>query len=230
MLGILDSACTRTFHGSEWGDAYRSFLTDAGLAWEELQTDVAVRGIGGRVQCTRAVKWPVGLYGRPGEILSLEIPNSSTPLLLSRQTQKTLGCVLDFAEELVDLRSLGVYKQKPENAPGGHYALDITAFPPGGHPGLRRGEETYRVDDEQIPPVTTSLPHDDPPPHDDPQDYDDSDYEQAYVTALGNAREEIVDSDEFHPAEGDNETAYALTSKKAAKIQKTCNRLAASND
>ena len=52
VLGILDSACTRTCHGSEWGDAYRSFLTDAGLAWEELQADVAVRGIGGRVQCT----------------------------------------------------------------------------------------------------------------------------------------------------------------------------------
>jgi hypothetical protein len=75
--------------------------------------------------------------------------------------------------------------------------LDITAFPPGGHPGLRHGEETYRIDDEQIPPVTTALPHDDPPLHDDSQDYDDSDYEQAYVTALGNARNEIVDSDEF---------------------------------
>ena len=65
VLGILDSACSRNCHGSEWGDAYRSFLTNAGLAWEELQADVAVRGIGGRVQCTRAFKWPVGLYGRP---------------------------------------------------------------------------------------------------------------------------------------------------------------------
>ena len=105
LLGIMDSACSRTCHGSEWGDMYRSFLTDKGLVWEELRADVHVRGIGG--QCTRAYKWPVGLYRRPGEILSLEIPGSSTPLLLSRQTQKTLGAVLDFANQLVDLTSLG---------------------------------------------------------------------------------------------------------------------------
>ena len=89
VLGILDSACSRTCHGSEWGDAYRSFLTNAGLAWEELQTDVAVRGIGGRVQCTRAVKWPVGLYGRPGEILSLEIPNQHAASAQPPDTEDT---------------------------------------------------------------------------------------------------------------------------------------------
>ena len=108
----------------------------------------------------RAIKWPVGLFGRAGEILSLEIPDSSTPLLLSRQTQKTLGAVLDFANEEVDLSSLGAYKQKTEKAQGGHFALDITAFPEGGHPGLRRADDnetTYNLDEihhKEIDPPT----------------------------------------------------------------------------
>ena len=269
LLGIMDSACSRTCHGSEWGDKYRSYLTKKGIRWEELRADVAVRGIGGRVECTRAIKWPVGLFGRAGEILSLEIPDSSTPLLLSRQTQKTLGAVLDFANEEVDLSSLGVYKQKTEKAQGGHFALDITAFPPEGHPGLRRADDnetTYNLDEihhKEIDP-STKLPSDRTPiglatagvaadrvptgegtgsdrtmaspvtgiPPEDlmPDLCDESDIEESYITALGNAREEIVDSDEFHPVDGDDDAAYVLTSKKAAKLLKTCNRLAASDD
>ena len=63
------------------------------------------------------------------------------------------------------------------------------------------------------------------PPEDLEKDFDgmldlcdDSDIEESCITALGDAREEIVDSDEFHPVDGDDDAAYVLTSKKAAKF------------
>eukprot|EP00969_Alexandrium_andersonii_P327625 14477940-Alexandrium_andersonii.AAC.1 len=71
-----------------------------------------MRGVGGSVRCSVAHKWPVGLFGRPGEILSVEVPDSEAPLLLSRATQRSLGCVIDLGCDQVDFRALDVFGAK----------------------------------------------------------------------------------------------------------------------
>ncbi len=78
----------------------------------------------------------VGIFGRPGDITSIEIPDSPMPLLLSRQAQKTLGTVLDFDQPTVSMKTLGVHEQAVLRAHGGHFTIRVTDFPPEGHPGL----------------------------------------------------------------------------------------------
>eukprot|EP00969_Alexandrium_andersonii_P206146 9108161-Alexandrium_andersonii.AAC.1 len=69
-MGILDTACARTMHGAAWGEKFRKYLSDIGLSWETEDVNVSMRGVGGSVRCSVAYKWPVGFFGRPGEILS----------------------------------------------------------------------------------------------------------------------------------------------------------------
>ena len=83
-LGILDSACSRTCHGDAWGNRFRAVLDGLGIEYVVVPVSIVVRGIGGRVHCDKAYRWPCGIFGRPGEIMSIEIPDSPTPLLLSR--------------------------------------------------------------------------------------------------------------------------------------------------
>ena len=78
--GVLDTACARTCHGSEWGDRFRAYLDEKGIAYECVAIDVTIRGVGGRVRCTKMYRWPCGLFGKPGEIASIEIPDSAAPL------------------------------------------------------------------------------------------------------------------------------------------------------
>ena len=135
-LGILDSACSRTCHGDAWGNRFRAWLDGLGIEYAVVPVLIVVCGIGGRAHCDKAYRWPCGIFGRPGEIMSIEIPDSPTPLLLSRQTQKTLGTVLDFDQATVSMKTLGVHGQAVLRAHGGHFAIRITDVPPEGHPGL----------------------------------------------------------------------------------------------
>ena len=68
-LGILDSACTRTCHGDAWGNRFRALLDAMGIEYAVVPLQIVVRGIGGRVECDKAYRWPCGILRRPGEIM-----------------------------------------------------------------------------------------------------------------------------------------------------------------
>ena len=86
-------------------------------------------------------RWPVGLYGKVGDIASIEIPDSAAPLLLSRQTQVTLGAVVDLPNQSVTMRSIDAHDEPLGISPEGHYTVDFTNYPQDGHPGVKTAEE-----------------------------------------------------------------------------------------
>ena len=91
-------------------------MVSAGIEWGVIITNVVIRVVGGRVQCARVFRWPVGLFGGAGEVFSTETPDSATPLVLSRQTQATLGTVLRIDSDTVDVKTIEARGQKIDPA------------------------------------------------------------------------------------------------------------------
>ena len=133
---ILDTACVVTLHGDEWGAEMEKMLWDTyGLAPRTEATQYEITGVGGiPLKATTLKVWPVGLFGHAGEVRSIELPHSGVPLLLSRQAQEYLGVIIDTARRLVDVERLGVRQELLQVTSKGHYAIDLLAFPPEGHP------------------------------------------------------------------------------------------------
>ena len=104
-----------------------------GLDVETHDCNVRYRfgGVGKKVATKRDVL-PVGIGGENGEISSHRIPDSPTKLLLSLQTQTSLGMVLDLPAGTADFQALGLYNVKLRRTSEGGWGVRITDFAPGG--------------------------------------------------------------------------------------------------
>ena len=127
-VAVVDTACMTTLHGKDWGDKFREHLVTYGVAWQEVRIHVFVNGVGGKVLCSKAVRWPVGIYGVAGEIVSLEI-GGSVPSPFSRPAQEKLGFHLHAKQATVDIEALDVYDAKLVRTSKGHFALPLLQFP-----------------------------------------------------------------------------------------------------
>ncbi|CAK0870870.1 unnamed protein product [Prorocentrum cordatum] len=91
MLAIIDTGCTRTMHGESWRAAFERKLA----------------------RSTTAVRFPVSIGGKCGEILSCEVPGDC-PMLLSRDMLTKLGLSTRLSAEgdVADFANIGVYNLK----------------------------------------------------------------------------------------------------------------------
>ena len=100
---ILDTGCNNTCHGSEW---MQRFIKFTGQEPALRPAEGRFRGVGGKVEVAGKRDIPVQMKTLdedyvPGSITSIELAESSTPLLLSSHAQRSLGIMLDMAENTV---------------------------------------------------------------------------------------------------------------------------------
>ena len=124
---ILDTGCNNTCHGSRWMEKFVNYM---GMQPELQSAEGRFRGVGGKVEVAGKRTIPVCMKTLdeefvPGNITSIELENSDTPLLLSSAAQKALGFVLDMSEytaysktldkelEIINLNGLPAIKLHP---------------------------------------------------------------------------------------------------------------------
>ena len=110
LVCVLDTGCNVTCHGDRW---LRRYVELTRQEMPELEQDHGggFRGIGGRVQSlgVRELSLCLELAGgglAHGELRSVELGDSDTPLLLSLETQRRLGLVLDLNREVAHSQAL----------------------------------------------------------------------------------------------------------------------------
>eukprot|EP00971_Amphidinium_carterae_P084355 1669615-Amphidinium_carterae.1 len=134
---VLDTACTCTLHGVEWGNRFRAALAELGLSPKEEQVSFRVRGINGAPTiATRRIVWPVGIGGQAGQISSL--------------AQAELGTVLDVEANVADFNRLGLQGVTLTRTGIGHIGLPLLDFPEGGHPWQSGAEERLTFEGEEV--------------------------------------------------------------------------------
>ena len=143
--------CTSTMHGDEWLERFRKILNKYGL--DVVTHDCSVRyrfGGGEKKRATKCDVLPVGIGGANGEISSNRIPDSPTKMLLSLQTQISLGMVLDLAAGKADFKALGLYNVKLRKTSEGGWGVQITDFAPEGLVQIPPEEQETVVSDEVV--------------------------------------------------------------------------------
>ncbi|CAK0901419.1 unnamed protein product, partial [Prorocentrum cordatum] len=130
MLAIIDAGCTRTMHGESWRAVFERKLARRGLQVVGTPTSRTFRGVGGRTSSTTAVRCPVGIGGKCGEILSCEVPGDC-PMLLSRDMLTKLGLSMRLSTEgdVADFVNIGVYNLKLHHTKVGHPAVNLLDLP-----------------------------------------------------------------------------------------------------
>ncbi|CAK0863333.1 unnamed protein product, partial [Prorocentrum cordatum] len=130
MLAIIDTGCTRTMQGESWRAAFERKLARRGLQVVKTPTSRTFRGIGSRTRSTTAVRFPVGIGGKCGEILSCEVPGDC-PMLLSRDMLTKLGLSMRLSTEgdVADFVNIGVYNLKLHHTKVGHPAVNLLDLP-----------------------------------------------------------------------------------------------------
>ena len=150
---ILDTGCNNTCHGSRWME---KFMRYTGMQLELMPAEGRFRGVGGKVEVSGKRYIPVCMKTLddelvPGNITSIELDNSDTPLLLSSNAQKSLGFVLDMSEHTAYSKTLD--KELEIVNLNGLPALRL-------HPGDENNEgiamvlaEDYVSDENEVPEI-----------------------------------------------------------------------------
>ena len=102
--GILDSGCTKTVSGETWMEEYLPTLSieDKKLVIERKSDSIYRFGDGIEVKADRNMIIPVTI-GKKKYRLAVDIVKNAIPLLISRNTMKSLGMRLDFS---IDFNSI----------------------------------------------------------------------------------------------------------------------------
>ncbi|CAK0814360.1 unnamed protein product, partial [Prorocentrum cordatum] len=131
MLAIIDTGCTRTMHGESRRAAFERKLARRGLQVVKTPTSRTFRGVGGRARSTTAVRFPAGIGGKCGEILSCEVPGDCPMMLLSRDMLTKLGLSMRLSTEgdVADFANIGVYNLKLHHTKVGHPAVNLLDLP-----------------------------------------------------------------------------------------------------
>ena len=122
--GIIDSGCSRTLIGQQTlGDFMRMYQErKMSVPESRPQQNLFRFGNGQEELSERVVSMPVVIHGQSGRIEAAVIKGNA-PLLLSRNTLKSLGARLDFAAETVELQG-GPPRALQTNL-AGQFVLDV---------------------------------------------------------------------------------------------------------
>ena len=108
-LCLLDSACTACMHSRRWRQAYERTLP-AGLSCQKTDQTKVFHFANGASTEDRVAVWeiPIFLGGRRGQVYSAELPEGSTPLLLSIPAMTALDMTLQMKQRKVLVQSLNI--------------------------------------------------------------------------------------------------------------------------
>ena len=123
---VLDCGCTKTVAGEFWISEYLSTLSkeDEKLVFEEPSTSLFRFGDGGECKGLRKIYVPVVL-GKKKSLLPVEVVKADIPLLLSKETMKSLKMKVDFEE---DKAIINEHTIKLSCTSTGHYCLPLNYF------------------------------------------------------------------------------------------------------
>ncbi len=129
---ILDSGCRRTVAGTRWHEETQAWMRERGL--QPVRNECRERfrfGDGRVVPAVCSWTYPCGVYGTNGMLNVAEV-RTDCPPLLSLQSMKEMGVVLDFANAQVTVQG---HTKPMETMPSGRpivrideYADDATPF------------------------------------------------------------------------------------------------------
>ena len=120
----LDSCCTGVVCGSEW---LQNFLASMDpVSRKKVDGPMATNSVfkfgnKGKLYSTAKYKLPIQIAGRNMEITT-EVINSDIPMLLSKESMKSMGMVLNFIN---DTAQVGNRKINLSETSSGHYILPI---------------------------------------------------------------------------------------------------------
>ena len=122
--GIIDSGCSRTLIGQQTLGDFMRLYQERKMTMPESrpQQNLFRFGNGQEELSEKVVSMPVMIHGQPGRI-EAAIIKGSAPLLLSRNTLKSLGAKLDFAAETVELQ--GGPPQQLQTNTAGQFILNV---------------------------------------------------------------------------------------------------------
>ena len=123
---ILDSGCSRTVCGSEWYECFRDTLSEKQKnKLVPRQSDSLFRfGNGAELHSQFKVNIPCKLAGKQVEILT-DVIDSPIPLLLSKRSMKKADCLLNFADDTVNMFGRAI---KLHCTSSGHYFVKLTGL------------------------------------------------------------------------------------------------------
>eukprot|EP00435_Cladocopium_sp_Y103_P016924 s2219_g4.t1 len=127
-FGIIDSGCGKTLIGQSTLNSLFRMLAEADQPIPSLRPEQHVFRFGNQHEevskCT--VTLPIGINGKLG-MVDASVIKGTAPLLLSRNTMKSLGAILDFQKETLSLAG-----GKPQSLvvnEAGQYVISIMDFP-----------------------------------------------------------------------------------------------------
>ena len=123
---ILDSGCSTTVCGEKWLSLFVETLSEEDRLKIDIDTSAQTFtfGDGKTVVSKRKVTLPCWMGGVEGQVTT-DVVDSNIPLLLSRQSMKSAGMILDFKNDKV---TVGRNKRdiKLKVTKSGHYALPLS--------------------------------------------------------------------------------------------------------
>eukprot|EP00435_Cladocopium_sp_Y103_P064168 s612_g25.t2 len=123
-FGIVDSGCSRTLIGQETLNSFMRLYHEKCMPepTDRKECNLFRFGNGHEEVSERVVSMPVSINGQKGRIDAAVIKGSA-PLLLSRNTMKSLNAVLDFSSETMSLGGGPPRKLQVNSA--GQYVIDV---------------------------------------------------------------------------------------------------------
>ncbi|CAE7892515.1 KCNF1, partial [Symbiodinium sp. KB8] len=136
-LALVDTACTSCLHSRAWREAYQQTLP-IGLECKATTNQKTFHFANGQSSDGRLQVWsiPVFLGGVRGEIHSAEMPEGTTPMLLSIPAMDALDMILFVKKRQAKIESLGLRVPLLQTRTK-HLAIEIAHRPQDdkGHPG-----------------------------------------------------------------------------------------------
>lgn len=128
--GVPDTACRRTLVGQETLAQIEKCLKKQGYKIHKAKVSSEFRfGNNGTLMSREVALLPANIAGKRVVIKAAILPEQgrNTPLLLSKELLKQLGCVLDLSSDCVEFKRLG-RKVKLGETNKGHYAIPLFLF------------------------------------------------------------------------------------------------------
>ena len=126
-LAVLDTGCSRTMNGSHWAESFSAALAERGLQGVARQVNCSVLGVGGTIQATVDMRWPVGIFENDGAINALQV-EGSCPFLFSREAMSALDFAVRPKTKTLDSLQLGVFGEALCITGTGHLAISLLRF------------------------------------------------------------------------------------------------------
>jgi glutathione peroxidase-family protein len=130
MRGVPDMACRKTLVGEKAGGKIEKQLFNFGFRPRRVVVRSEFRfGNAGTLVSEESVLLPAKIAGKRIVIKTAILPNegSETPLLLSKEFLRQLGCVMNFASDVIQFHEIGAETQIIETSTG-HYGIRLFNF------------------------------------------------------------------------------------------------------